>query len=319
MSIADADPAAEASSPDAPAAKGVGDVRKGGWFVRITIVGGRDHLARSRPSACWSRRSDPRRSWTHRMVDGARASVPARRSGRSRTTGAASTRGLLERVAQQPRGHDPLDGDPDHDRGVRGVRVLVDAVPRPVRAVRHRRGAARRAVADGAHPDPALYNGGATSAGCTSSRTWTSNGTFLGIWLAHTAFGLPLGDVPPAELHRIAAVVDHRVGADRRRRPLHDLLAARSIPLSVPALAAFAIFQFLWVWNDLLVAYVFLGGHRREPRAHGRACRNLVGARGENWHLLTAAAFISMALPLIVFFSLQRYFVRGLTAGSVKG
>ena len=90
------------------------------------------------------------------------------------------------------------------------------------------------------------------------------------------------------------------------------------VPLSVPALAAFAIFQFLWVWNDLLVAYVFLGG-AGQNRVLTIALRELVGARGENWQLLTAAAFISMALPLFVFFSLQRYFVRGLTAGSVKG
>ena len=86
----------------------------------------------------------------------------------------------------------------------------------------------------------------------------------------------------------------------------------------MPALAAFAIFQFLWVWNDLLVAYVFLGG-TRDTRVLTIALADLVGLAGENWHLLTAAAFISMALPLIVFFSLQRYFVRGLTAGSVKG
>ena len=90
------------------------------------------------------------------------------------------------------------------------------------------------------------------------------------------------------------------------------------VPLSVPALAAFAIFQFLWVWNDLLVAYVFLGG-TPDTRVVTIALADLVGARGENWHLLTAAAFISMLLPLFVFFSLQRYFVRGLTAGSVKG
>ena len=90
------------------------------------------------------------------------------------------------------------------------------------------------------------------------------------------------------------------------------------MPLSVPALAAFAIFQFLWVWNDLLVAYVFLGG-TADNRVVTIALANLVGSRGENWHLLTSAAFISMALPLVVFFSLQRYFVRGLTAGSVKG
>ena len=90
------------------------------------------------------------------------------------------------------------------------------------------------------------------------------------------------------------------------------------IPLSVPALAAFAIFQFLWVWNDLLVAYVFLGGSSQNE-VLTVALRNLVGARGENWHLLSAAAFISMSLPLVVFFSLQKYFVSGLTAGSVKG
>jgi alpha-glucoside transport system permease protein len=90
------------------------------------------------------------------------------------------------------------------------------------------------------------------------------------------------------------------------------------VPLSVPALAAFGIFQFLWVWNDLLVALVFLGG-TRENQVLTVALANLVGARGENWHLLTAAAFISMSLPLAVFFTLQRYFVRGLTAGAVKG
>jgi alpha-glucoside transport system permease protein len=90
------------------------------------------------------------------------------------------------------------------------------------------------------------------------------------------------------------------------------------VPLSVPALAAFAIFQFLWVWNDLLVAYVFLGAGR-DTRVMTIALSGLVGSGGEDWHLLTAAAFISMTLPLLVFFSLQRYFVRGLTAGSVKG
>jgi len=90
------------------------------------------------------------------------------------------------------------------------------------------------------------------------------------------------------------------------------------VPLSVPALAAFAIFQFLWVWNDLLVAYVFLGG-TTQNRVLTIALQNLTGSRGEDWHLLTSAAFISMILPLIVFFSLQRYFIRGLTAGAVKG
>jgi alpha-glucoside transport system permease protein len=143
------------------------------------------------------------------------------------------------------------------------------------------------------------------------------NGTFLGIWLAHTAFGLPLavyllrnyiGSLPSSLIE--SAKMD---GADH-----FTIFWRLIIPLSVPALAAFAIFQFLWVWNDLLVAYIFLGGIQ-EQRVITIALANLVGARGEEWHLLTAAAFISMALPLAVFFSLQRYFVRGLTAGAVKG
>jgi alpha-glucoside transport system permease protein len=143
------------------------------------------------------------------------------------------------------------------------------------------------------------------------------NGTFLGVWLAHAGFGLPLaiyllrsyiGALPSSIIE--SAKID---GAD------HFTIFWRLIvPLSVPALAAFAIFQFLWVWNDLLVAYVFLGG-TPENRVLTIALQELVGARGSNWELLTAAAFISMALPLIVFFSLQKYFVRGLTAGSVKG
>jgi alpha-glucoside transport system permease protein len=143
------------------------------------------------------------------------------------------------------------------------------------------------------------------------------NQSFLGIWLAHTGFGLPLatyllrnyiGSLPSSIIE--SARID---GAD------HFTIFWRLIvPLSVPALAAFAIFQFMWVWNDLLVAYVFLGG-AGQNRVLTVALRNLVGATRENWQLLTAAAFISMALPLVVFFSLQKYFVRGLTAGSVKG
>jgi alpha-glucoside transport system permease protein len=90
------------------------------------------------------------------------------------------------------------------------------------------------------------------------------------------------------------------------------------LPLSVPVIASFAIFQFLWVWNDLLVALVFLGTNREVAVVTSRLAA-LVGERGEQWHVLTAGAFITMIVPLIVFFALQRYFVRGLTAGSVKG
>jgi alpha-glucoside transport system permease protein len=162
-----------------------------------------------------------------------------------------------------------------------------------------------------------LYTGGATIGGVTIFPDLDLNGTYLGIWLAHTAFGLPLavyllrnyiGSLPSSIIE--SARMD---GAD------HFTIFWRLIvPLSVPALAAFAIFQFLWVWNDLLVAYIFLGG-TSETRVLTIALQSLVGSRGENWHLLTSAAFISMALPLLVFFSLQRYFIRGLTAGAVKG
>ena len=162
-----------------------------------------------------------------------------------------------------------------------------------------------------------LYNEGATVGRLIVFPKLELVGTFLGVWLAHTGFGLPLaiyllrnfiGALPSSIIE--SARID---GADH-----FTIFWRLVIPLSVPALAAFAIFQFLWVWNDLLVAYVFLGG-TDETSVLTVALRNLVGARGENWHLLTAAAFISMALPLIVFFALQKYFVRGLTAGAVKG
>jgi alpha-glucoside transport system permease protein len=141
-------------------------------------------------------------------------------------------------------------------------------------------------------------------------------GTFFGVWLAHTGFGMPLavylirnymGSLPHEVIE--SAKVD---GASH-----FQIFWRLMIPLSVPVLAAFAIFQFLWVWNDLLVALVFLGGGANQVVTV--ALQQLIGSRGQDWHLLTAAAFITMTVPLIVFFSLQRYFVRGLTAGSVKG
>jgi alpha-glucoside transport system permease protein len=166
-------------------------------------------------------------------------------------------------------------------------------------------------------PILSLYTRGGSLAGTQIIPHLHLGGTFLGVWLAHTGFGLPLavyllrnyiGSLPSEIIE--SAKMD---GADH-----FTIFWRLIIPLSVPALAAFAIFQFLWVWNDLLVAIVFLGG-TPENRVLTIALQQLVGARGENWELLTAAAFISMVLPLIVFFSLQRYFVRGLTAGSVKG
>jgi alpha-glucoside transport system permease protein len=143
------------------------------------------------------------------------------------------------------------------------------------------------------------------------------SGTFLGMWLAHTGFGLPLAvyllfgyiSSLPAEIIESARVD----GAS----PL-TTFTRLVMPLSVPVIASFAIFQFLWVWNDLLVALVFLST-RREVAVVTARLAALVGERGEDWHVLTAGAFITMVVPLIVFFSLQRFFVRGLTAGSVKG
>lgn len=143
------------------------------------------------------------------------------------------------------------------------------------------------------------------------------NGTFPAIWLAHTGFGLPLaiyllrnyiGSLPSSLME--SARID---GATH-----FEIFTKLVVPLSVPVLASFAIFQFLWVWNDLLVALVFLG-QNPEVQVVTLALRNLNGSRGEQWHLLTAGAFITMALPIVVFLTLQRYFVRGLTAGSVKG
>jgi alpha-glucoside transport system permease protein len=141
-------------------------------------------------------------------------------------------------------------------------------------------------------------------------------GTFPALWLAHTGYGLPLtvylmrnfiGSLP-AELLE-AASID---GAS----PLGTFFRI-ILPLSVPALASVAIFQFLWVWNDLLVALVFVGGSQ-DVAPVTVTVSNLVNSLGQNWQLLTAAAFIASALPLLVFLSLQRYFVRGLLAGSYR-
>jgi alpha-glucoside transport system permease protein len=141
--------------------------------------------------------------------------------------------------------------------------------------------------------------------------------TYLGIWLAHTAFGLPFAIYLlrsyiaglPRDLIE-SAQVD---GANDFKIFLRIVL-----PLCFPALASFAIFQFLWVWNDLLVAIVFLGSGEDQLVLTGKL-NGLLGSRGGNWEILTASAFITIVVPLTVFFALQRYFVRGLLAGSVKG
>jgi len=147
--------------------------------------------------------------------------------------------------------------------------------------------------------------------------SWGINGTFWTVWLSHTMFALPLAifllhnfmkEIPRSLVE--AARVD---GAGHVKIFFRVLL-----PLLVPAIASFAIFQFLWVWNDLLVSLTFAGGTPNVAPLTVRLAE-MVGSRGSDWFLLSAGAFIAMIVPVIVFLSLQRYFVRGLLAGSVKG
>ncbi|TPE53993.1 carbohydrate ABC transporter permease [Maribrevibacterium harenarium] len=140
--------------------------------------------------------------------------------------------------------------------------------------------------------------------------------TYVGIWLAHTGFGLPLAVYL---LRNYIAGLPGEIIESARVDGASDFDIFRKIilPLSFPALASFAIFQFLWVWNDLLVAMVFLGNNEEHLVLTGRL-RELLGSRGGNWEILTASAFITIIVPLCVFFGLQRYLVRGLLAGSVK-
>ncbi|MBK8770381.1 MAG: carbohydrate ABC transporter permease [Rhizobiales bacterium] len=141
--------------------------------------------------------------------------------------------------------------------------------------------------------------------------------TYLGIWLAHTGFGLPFAIYL---LRSYIAGLPRDLIESAQVDGANDFKIFRRIilPLSFPALASFAIFQFLWVWNDLLVAIVFLGTEP-DKTVLTYQLNSLLGSRGGNWEILTASAFITIIVPLLVFFSLQRYFVRGLLAGSVKG
>ena len=141
--------------------------------------------------------------------------------------------------------------------------------------------------------------------------------TYLGIWLAHTGFGLPFAIYL---LRSYIAGLPKDLIESAQIDGANDFKIFRRIilPLSFPALASFAIFQFLWVWNDLLVAMVFLGTDP-DKAVLTYKLNSLLGSRGGNWEILTASAFITIIVPLLVFFSLQRYFVRGLLAGSVKG
>jgi len=147
-------------------------------------------------------------------------------------------------------------------------------------------------------------------------KNFSLNGTFPAVWLAHIGFGMSLAiyilrnymaTLPKTVIE--SAKID---GASH-----YQTFFRLVLPMSVPVLASFAIFQFLWVWNDLLVALVFIGPGENEPITV--ATTTLLGSQGQNWNLVTAGGIITMILPIIVFLALQRFFVRGLTAGSVKG
>ena len=142
------------------------------------------------------------------------------------------------------------------------------------------------------------------------------SGTFLAIWLAHIGFGMPLAIYLirnyMATLPR-EVIESAKIDGASHFQTFWRLI----VPMSTPALASFAIFQFLWVWNDLLNALVFIGPGPNQPLTI--ALVTLVGNQGQGWQLITAGALVTMIVPIIVFLSLQRYFVRGLTAGSVKG
>ncbi len=140
---------------------------------------------------------------------------------------------------------------------------------------------------------------------------------FLPVWLAHTGYGLPFSIYLLANFFR-ALPSDLFESAEIDGAGTLTVFFRIVLPLSVPALASLVIFQFLWIWNDLLVALVYVGG-APEVAPLTVTLANLTNSLGQGYHLLTAAAFFSMIIPLIVFLSLQRYFVRGILAGSVKG
>jgi alpha-glucoside transport system permease protein len=141
--------------------------------------------------------------------------------------------------------------------------------------------------------------------------------SFLGIWLAHTGFGLPLA-VYLLRNYMVGLPRDIIESAKVDGATDFQIFVRIILPLSFPALAAFAIFQFLWTWNDLLVAKVFLPSDAESQVMTVKIADDLLGSRGGDWGILATAAFVSIAVPLVVFFTMQRYLVRGLLAGSVK-
>jgi len=140
---------------------------------------------------------------------------------------------------------------------------------------------------------------------------------YLGVWMAHTGFGLPLA-IYLLRNYMIGLPRDIIENAKVDGATDFQIFTKIVLPLSFPALASFAIFQFLWTWNDLLVAKVFLIDATGQTTVMTNQIVELLGTRGGNWEILATAAFVSIAVPLAVFFSMQRFLVRGLLAGSVK-
>jgi len=145
----------------------------------------------------------------------------------------------------------------------------------------------------------------------------SSNWGFVGVWLAHTGYGLPFSIYLLANFFR-SLPSDLFESAEIDGASTLTVFFRIVLPLSVPALASLIIFQFLWIWNDLLVALIYVGG-APEVSPVTVTLANLTNSLGQGYNLLTAAAFLSIIIPLVVFLSLQRYFVRGILAGSVKG
>jgi alpha-glucoside transport system permease protein len=160
-----------------------------------------------------------------------------------------------------------------------------------------------------------LFNGGAHIGSFTIFPDIVPGDSVIPIWIAHTCFGMPFCIFILKNF--VSSLPREIIEAARVDGASHlDIFRKLIVPLSVPAIASLCIFQFVYIWNDLLIGRIF-GGSRNLPLIAKLV--EVSGSRGQSWHLLTAAAFVSMVLPLVVFFSLQRYFVRGLLAGSVKG
>jgi alpha-glucoside transport system permease protein len=160
-----------------------------------------------------------------------------------------------------------------------------------------------------------LFNGGAHIGTFTIFPDIVPGDSVIPIWIAHTCFGMPFCIFILKNF--VSSLPREIIEAARVDGASHlDIFRKLIVPLSVPAIASLCIFQFVYIWNDLLIGRIF-GGASNLPLIAKLV--EVSGSRGQSWHLLTAAAFVSMALPLVVFFSLQRYFVRGLLAGSVKG